>query len=174
MLLKTWQRWKKKFSGRSFTRFQATWMDYIYLKGDADMGIETNNFLLCTGITVRTWWESPSRWEKKIPTRSLAEAKLEQFCYGFFCHPQVFFFSSNLVFLINPYFHTFNWHIQVLFMQKKFRTSVLIRSFSSDSGLSFLVIQKVSPRPLSDSTTKKKLFFLCVLPKGARKKNLQS
>ena len=28
---------------------------------------------------------------KKIRTRSLGEAKLEKFCYGFICHPQVVF-----------------------------------------------------------------------------------
>ena len=37
----------------------------------------------------RTWRESPTRRERKnICARFLAEAKIEQFCYGF-GHPQV-------------------------------------------------------------------------------------
>ena len=62
MLLGTWKRWN-------------------------NMGMEVQK--QSTGITARTWWESPTRREKKIRTRSLAEAKLGQFCYGFIWHPQV-------------------------------------------------------------------------------------
>ena len=52
----------------------------------------------------------------------------------------VFFFvnlkcNSNSSFLKNPYFHTFNWHLQVLLCKKKFRSSVLFRSFSWIPGL---------------------------------------
>ena len=41
--------------------------------------------------------------EKKIRTRSLVEAKLEQFSYGFICLK----FNSDLSFLLNPYNYTF-------------------------------------------------------------------
>ena len=38
----------------------------------------------------------------------------------------------NLFHLINLYFHTFNLHLQVSFMQRKFSISVFIRSFFPD------------------------------------------
>ena len=41
--------------------------------------------------------------------------------------------NSNLSSLMNPYFATFNWHLQVLIMQK--RNHFLNRSFFPDSGL---------------------------------------
>ena len=61
---------------------------------------------LSTVITVLTWWESPTRCEKSIRTRSL-EAKLEQLCYI------VILKCYSMFFLIIPYFHTFHWHLFV-------------------------------------------------------------
>ena len=90
MLLEKWQRWKKHSS--------QTRIRFIF---DVDQ-------------EVRTWWESPTRWEEKIRTRSLAEAKLEQSVMLLFV---ILKFKSNLSILINPYFHTYNWHLQ--FIQKK-------------------------------------------------------
>ena len=96
MLLKTWERWK---NGQTLTRFQAASHlansplmqqpeNYLeeYLAENNNKS-KTINF--STLISVRTWWESPTtRREKNIHTRSLAETKLEQFCYCFICHPQ--------------------------------------------------------------------------------------
>ena len=55
------------------------------------MSVEVKTINLSTVINVQTLWESPTRREKKIRTRSLAEAKLEQFCLGCICHPNLKF-----------------------------------------------------------------------------------
>ena len=86
---------ENSYSGQTLTRFQAAShlasalfggnnLDHVYLKGH--MKSKTTN--LCKLNTMRTSWKSPT-WRKKIWTRSLAEAKLEQFCYGFICLLQV-------------------------------------------------------------------------------------
>ena len=62
MLLETWKGWKNTLAKP--------------LQGFRQL-------VIVIGITVPTWGE------KKIRTWSLVEAKLEQFNYGFICHPQV-------------------------------------------------------------------------------------
>ena len=94
MLLENWQCWKKKFL-QGF-RQQVTWPWRRQQPGSCPLEERYGHWSpktvnLATIITVRTWLESPTRGEKKVRTRSLAEAKLKQLCYGFICHPQVLF-----------------------------------------------------------------------------------
>ena len=48
-------------------------LDHVYLKVDMNIAVK-NQAHLSTVITVRTWWESPTRWENKILTKSQAKA----------------------------------------------------------------------------------------------------
>ena len=98
MLLKTWQSSKNHTLAKLLqgVRQQVTWrtllgggnLDHVYLKGD--MGIEVKNHQPfysdhCANLAKIPYYIR----DKKIRTRSLAEAKLEQFCHCFICHPQV-------------------------------------------------------------------------------------
>ena len=101
MLLGTWQQWTKSNSGQTLTRFQAAShlsnaplrrnVHHVYLKSlKGDISIEVKNHQpfysdhLCEPVENLLLDE-----KKKIRTRSLAEAKLDQFWSGFICHPQV-------------------------------------------------------------------------------------
>ena len=87
MLLQTWQRWKKHTLAKLLQGFrqQVTWPTLLAGNIDPEKSLEEylvdNNKLktinLFTLISVRTWWESPTRWEKKIRTRSLARELIE-------------------------------------------------------------------------------------------------
>ena len=71
------------------------------------MSIEVKTINLSTVINVQTLWEPPTRREKKIRTRSLAEAKLEQFCLGCICHPNLKFIRGGKIThtLAHTFFH---------------------------------------------------------------------
>ena len=122
MLLKTWQRWKNHTPARLLQGFrqQATWptplggnnLDHVYLKGDMSIEIKKHQPFYCDHFENLNLLDE----KKKILTRSLPEAILEQFCSVLFV---ILKCNSNSSFLINPYFHTFNCHLQVLIKQKE-------------------------------------------------------
>ena len=98
------------------TLIMSTWMPVCALK--------SKTIIFSTVNTVRTWWESATRWEKAWVLSSFVI---------------VLFFilkcNSNLYFFIHPYSHTFNWHLQVKIMQKEIQDRCLYSKLFPDSGL---------------------------------------
>ena len=75
MLLETWQKWKKTYSGQTLASFQvgSDLASAPWRRQQPGSCIEgwyghwsQKTINLSTVITVRTGWESPTRWEKKF------------------------------------------------------------------------------------------------------------
>ena len=93
---------------------QVTWpmllggnhLDHVFLKGEI-WAMKSKTLNLSTVIIVRTWWEKKN--SHKISSRGLTREVLFV----------ILKCNYNMAFLINPCFHTFNWHLQVFIMQEE-------------------------------------------------------
>ena len=136
MLLKTWQKWKnytlaeQEFNSKSPGQrtVEATTWEFSIEEYLAINNNKSKTLNLSTLISVRTWWESPTRREKNC-SRSLAESSFVILK----CNTDLSFF------LINLYFHTFNWHLQVLMIQKEIQYQCPHSNLFPDFGLVFII-----------------------------------
>ena len=126
MLLKTWQRCKNHTLAKLLQGFrqQVTWPTLLGILSRRIFGWQQQK--VKNHQTFHSYLRANLLDEReKIRARSLQRLNYTSFLFVFF----VILKCNSLSFLINPYFHTFSWPLQVLTFKKKFSISVLILSF---------------------------------------------
>ena len=115
MLLETWQRCKNHTLAKLLQGFrqQVTWPTLLGILSRRIFGWQQQK--VKNHQTFYSYLRANLLDEReKIRARSLQRLNYTSFLFVFF----VILKCNSLSFLINLYFHTFNWHIQVLIMQK--------------------------------------------------------
>ena len=130
-----WAIGEKSYFGQILTGFQAAshlanapW----WQQPENSLEEYLATFLQCSLCPLCEPGENHLLYEKKIRTRSLAEAKLVSFFMVLFV---ILKCNSNLSILINQHFHTFNWPHQVLIVQKEIQYQFPHSKLFPDSGL---------------------------------------